>query len=443
MCEMGRNGQRRTTRPGRVWWRILLVVVAALLVLAGGFLLVRRGSVKRRLRALRAAGYPTSFADLDEYKQVPAGVENAADLYMDAFVAYSPPVDEANVPLLGSAKLPPRGSPMPRVMAEAVSAYLARNAGCLALLRRAGGVAQCRYPWDLKTYSAGLPCLRDLKYCAKLLELAAIAHAERGDAAAALAYIEDGLQLADSLRNEPGLINHLVRSVCRYQSLEGLERVLNATDLTDEQLGDLEETLARIAGEADYTEVLVTERALMIEWCRDPSQLGGLGGAGRLLKTPGIRTVGLHDCLDYMADCIEATKLPASQRLARFGEIEKELEKKSILHVLIGLLAPAMTRVTHLDLRRQADLGLARTALAIERHRLAAGELPAELEQLAPDYLDAVPIDPFDGKPIRYRRTDPGYVLYSVMEDGQDNGGRTREDVKGGEPRDWPFIVTR
>ncbi len=268
-------------------------------------------------------------------------------------------------------------------------------------------------------------------------------HAERGDTAAALAYIEDGLRLADSLRNEPGLINYLVRSVCRYQSLEGLERVLSATDLTDEQLRDLEETLARIATEADYTEVLVTERALMIEWCKDPSQLAELGGAGRLLKTPGIRTVGLHDCLDYMADCIEAAKLPAGQRLARFGEIEKGLEEKSFLHVLIGLLAPAMTHVTQLDLRRQAHLDLVRTALAIERYRLATGEVPEALAQLVPDYLDVVPIDPFDGEPIRYRRTEPGYVLYSIMEDGQDNGGRSRDDVKSDEPHDWPFVVTR
>jgi hypothetical protein len=440
---MGTDGQRRTTRPGFAWWRVALVVVAVLLVLVGGFLLLRRGSVKRRLKALRAAGYPTSFADLDDYKQVPQGVENAADLYMDALVAYSPPVDEANVPLLGRAKLPPRGSPMPGVMAEAVSACLARNAGCLALLRRAGSVAQCRYPWDLKTYSAGLPYLRDLKYCAKLLELAAIAHAERGDTAAALAYIEDGLRLADSLRNEPGLVNYLVRSACRYQSLEGLERVLSATDLTDEQLRDLEETLARIATEADYTEVLVTERALMIEWCKDPSQLGELGGAGRVLKTPGIRNVGLHDCLDYMAGCIEAAKLPAGRRLARFSEIEKELEEKSFLHVLIGLLAPAMTRVTQLDLRRQAHLDLVRTALAIERHRLATGEMPAELGQLVPDYLDVVPTDPFDGRPIRYRRTAPGYILYSIMEDGQDNGGRTHDEVNRGEHYDLCFIVKR
>jgi hypothetical protein len=107
------------------------------------------------------------------------------------------------------------------------------------------------------------------------------------------------------------------------------------------------------------------------------------------------------------------------------------------------MMLPALERVAQLDARRQAHLDMARTALAIERWRLATSDLPAELEQLVPQYLDAAPIDPFDGRPIRYRRTEAGYVLYSVLEDGEDNGGISRDDVKRDEPHDWPFIVTR
>lgn len=171
--------------------------------------------------------------------------------------------------------------------------------------------------------------------------------------------------------------------------------------------------------------------------------MGGLGRGAILLRTPGLGTIGLHDCLDFMADCIEATRLPPRQRLARFAEIDAQARKPSFLHVVGAMMVPPLARVVQLDVRRQAHLDLARTALAIERYRLAAGDVPEELEQLVPDYLDAVPIDPFDGQPVRYRRTEPGYVLYSIMEDGQDNGGRSRADVKSDEPHDWPFIVTR
>jgi hypothetical protein len=439
---MSNSTARKERQPRRRVWQVVLAVVVVLLVLAGLFLLVRRGSVERRLKALRAAGYPTSFAELAEYTQLPEGADNAAGLYVDAFTAYSRPVDEANVPLLGTAELPPRGSPLPEPMAEAVSACLARNAGCLALLRRAGELTQCRYPWDYTT-TGRLPNLADVRSCARLLELAAIVHAERDDAAAALACVKDGLRLADSLANEPSLLIYLLRTACYALSLQGLERVLSATDLPDESLRDLDEHLATIGRSVDLGDMLVTERALMIGWCGDPTPLGGFGGGTILMRTPGLWTVTVHDCLDYMGDYIEAAKLPPRDRLARFAEIGQDAHGRSLLHAVSAMMLPSLTRVAELDLRLRAHLDLARTALAIERHRLATGEIPAELGQLVPRYLDAVPIDPFDGQPIRYRRTEPGYVLYSILADGQDNGGRAYDQDSPDAPYDWSFIVTR
>ena len=34
--------------------------------------------------------------------------------------------------------------------------------------------------------------------------------------------------------------------------------------------------------------------------------------------------------------------------------------------------------------------------------------------------------DPFDGHSLRYKRLEMGYVIYSIGEDGEDNGGRER-----------------
>ena len=45
-------------------------------------------------------------------------------------------------------------------------------------------------------------------------------------------------------------------------------------------------------------------------------------------------------------------------------------------------------------------------------------------ESLVPDYLAAVPIDPYSGRPLVYRRTGDGYLLYSVGLDGVDDGGQ-------------------
>src|SRR5205085_10074692 len=76
-----------------------------------------------------------------------------------------------------------------------------------------------------------------------------------------------------------------------------------------------------------------------------------------------------------------------------------------------------------------ARLLCAVAALAVERHRLARGAWPASLDALVPDFLPGVPDDPFDGRPLRYRRLADGVVVYSVGPDGADDGGNLAEPL--------------
>ena len=65
-----------------------------------------------------------------------------------------------------------------------------------------------------------------------------------------------------------------------------------------------------------------------------------------------------------------------------------------------------------------------RVAVAVERYRRAHGDaLPASLNDLVPQYLDAIPQDPLSGQPLRYRVAEDAYVVYSVGPDGKDDGG--------------------
>ena len=64
------------------------------------------------------------------------------------------------------------------------------------------------------------------------------------------------------------------------------------------------------------------------------------------------------------------------------------------------------------------------TAIALKRCQLKHGNYPAELSGLTPEFLPSVPLDPVDGKPLRYRlNADGTFLLYSVGEDGVDDGG--------------------
>ncbi|MCX6928911.1 MAG: hypothetical protein NT154_37725 [Verrucomicrobia bacterium] len=63
-------------------------------------------------------------------------------------------------------------------------------------------------------------------------------------------------------------------------------------------------------------------------------------------------------------------------------------------------------------------------AIALKRHQLRHGRSPGTLAALVPEFLPETPMDFMDGQPLRYRlRTNGSFTLYSVGEDGVDDGG--------------------
>jgi hypothetical protein len=66
---------------------------------------------------------------------------------------------------------------------------------------------------------------------------------------------------------------------------------------------------------------------------------------------------------------------------------------------------------------------LAVTAVAVCRFRAARGRLPDTLAELSPQFLAILPCDPFDGRPLRMKKTGENLVVYSIGEDGKDDGG--------------------
>jgi hypothetical protein len=68
-----------------------------------------------------------------------------------------------------------------------------------------------------------------------------------------------------------------------------------------------------------------------------------------------------------------------------------------------------------------------RVQLALELYRRQHGQWPERLQEMTPEILQEVPVDPFtpqSTEPLVYRRTLDGYVLYSRGLDGTDDGGK-------------------
>jgi hypothetical protein len=89
-----------------------------------------------------------------------------------------------------------------------------------------------------------------------------------------------------------------------------------------------------------------------------------------------------------------------------------------------ALAIPNTSKAIQTSVRNEALRRLAITAIALKRFQIRQQRYPEKLQELVPDFLASVPIDPMDAKPLRYRREgDTDFVLYSVGENGRDDGG--------------------
>jgi len=99
-----------------------------------------------------------------------------------------------------------------------------------------------------------------------------------------------------------------------------------------------------------------------------------------------------------------------------------------------------LTRLSHKVMGVEAAREAAITAIALKRYQLTHGDFPADLTALVPEFVSAIPRDPVDGQPLRYRRNADGtFLLYSVGENGKDDGGDPRPSDSNSRYLYWQF----
>jgi type II secretory pathway pseudopilin PulG len=106
------------------------------------------------------------------------------------------------------------------------------------------------------------------------------------------------------------------------------------------------------------------------------------------------------------------------------------------LGILAQIVFPSLDGSLKANARMQANDACARTAIAMTRYRLDHGSLPTRLAALVPNYVDAIPTDPFNGQPLRLVIKNNEWIIYSVGPNGIDDNGvgndkthKTKDDV--------------
>jgi hypothetical protein len=105
--------------------------------------------------------------------------------------------------------------------------------------------------------------------------------------------------------------------------------------------------------------------------------------------------------------------------------ISQQAASERMGEIFVGLLYSRFTAVGMIEEGQRAYRPLTSVGLALAHYKAERRSFPDRLQDLVPDYVASVPIDPHSEKPFRYRKTEEGYRLYSVGINGKDDGGKT------------------
>lgn len=114
----------------------------------------------------------------------------------------------------------------------------------------------------------------------------------------------------------------------------------------------------------------------------------------------------------------------------------RESASRQMGWVMLKAFQPGTRSVAIAETRAIARERVLLAGFALAAFRGEHGAYPELLAELVPSVLAEVPLDPCSGKDLVYRRTADGFVLYSVGDDMQDNGGTPLDSRQGNQPFD-------
>jgi len=256
---------------------------------------------------------------------------------------------------------------------------------------------------------------------AKLLQAEAAQRKRRGDIKGAVESCLTILKLCRRIGDEPLLLAFRVQRTIFFMGVRGLwEEVLADADASrGTYLAALSEVRAWNI-DRDFIRALKAERAISILTLKS-------------FPRAWITVVAELSVLKVYRQIIAIAQEGAPYDRKEVEQIETEIERKPLIpspsRVFILMLTPSPTGIFEAATQTHALQRVTMTALALRLYRKENGRYPENLQQLVPKYLPSVPVDPYDGKPIRYRRLQKGFKVWSV--------GGNRKDDGGVKVRDW------
>jgi hypothetical protein len=439
---------KKKHRSERKRWFLLILVFAFVIALSVGVSIAesraehrrKRAEIQRRLDTIRANDQPLTAKDLAKLYPDPPPELDASALLKPALAVLSIPDDSANLLFFGLAL--PRAHPLDQSAMAEGQIWLERNQAAFALI----SWNKLKHAWVGSGFTNGLTNLAQaplskMNCLVRLLCLNAVLEAELQHPHQAVESLQRAAIIGNTFKNDLP-IHFLGRATAQSLVSVALERIINRASPDGADLASLPNFMT-------LTNIGATKESVIFNEC--PLALLAASLSRGIYE--GVffdHDQDLLNYLDWNAQCRAALDIPMSKAIPALRNIEAlQLNAVKNRHnfwaafeknrpSLLTLEEPQITAFLLPELTAVAHVRLAVTAVCVERWRSAhGGEVPESLDELAPKFLRVLPLDPFDGQPLRYQKLAKGYALYSPGEN-LTNDARSNAESGG---QDLTFTV--
>jgi len=400
--------------------------------------------INRLLADLRAAGVPLDPADFARLYP-DTGHPDANIIFAKAFDLATNNPAPANLPMVTikwNGKFTNDFTPAVRQQLET---YLAATANITnALPQSLPPGTQFPMHWERGWTNGSAVNFVKVRALIYLLAADALAAVQNNDPERAALFLEAGFRVSSAIPFESGLVYHMIRDATEGVTSTVAEYALNHARFSESQLRRISDSIAPEGTNGLLASVQI-EHAFAIA-----TFTSARAGTPRQVLFGEPKQQWYRRAWDRItapkplysdSDFVRYLELiPAQVHAVAEPPLEGVKEAIAVTTNYMGHVSSeigeavwyaAPTIITR-DTEAQALVIGLRAAIAAERYRVAHGTPPNSLEALVPEFLPAVPRDPFGSGPLRFRssvtRGDSpgGYVVYSIGGDGIDNGGVDR-----------------
>jgi hypothetical protein len=410
----------------------------------------------RDMAGYRAEGYPLSPEELAEWARLPDDTPNAAPLIERAMATLDTDIVEAHdVPFLGEVDCDLSVEPLSPDLMDDIHAVLNANEETLSLLHEAAGyehyITNKQYDWVNTGPTDDLSKIRNF---VKLLRLEALYRGEMGYIDQALDSVHAEYAMTRFAWQEPLLISWYVGKALNSTSDASLKMLIQRESLSDAQLQRAVILASSAADSGKMDRMLIGERANMFDEAFNkhntirerwehidfllvessfPELMSEVWSNAREL-TRGFQEE--RNYLRFMQTIIEIGSLPPAEAFEAYAAIPAVPDEDMEDNFIPNMMGPMYHGFFQLQIEKILTTDMLVLGIEIERFRLHTGQLPDTIQDLVPDYLDIIPVNPIDGEPLHYEQIDNGFWvgypgtsrfdthIYDAEGNGENNTGR-------------------